>query len=367
LSNDARGSMGSPKPARSVIVWLAVVYAMVFAMVLIGGITRLTGSGLSMVEWHPLMGALPPLDEASWHEVFAKYQQSPQYQQVNGWMELAHFKRIFFWEYLHRLFGRLIGIVFVVPWVVLLLRKRLTGKLAVKTGVAFVLGGLQGLLGWYMVRSGLVDRPEVSHFRLAAHLALALLVACWVLWLLFDTFEQSEQSMPRRTTMAAWAMVGVVAVQAVYGAFMAGTRAGYIYPSFPDINGRWLPPQAFAYEPFYRNITESVYGIHFFHRTFGWLTAFVIIAFCVHAWRKATSWQSRLATRALIPMVVLQIALGGITVVWRVPMWSAAMHQAGGFLLLSLALLAAHSFRTSWGHASRVSERVCSKHPSNGG
>jgi cytochrome c oxidase assembly protein subunit 15 len=326
------------------MIWLGVVYLMIFCMVIIGGVTRLTGSGLSMVEWHPLMGALPPIGETAWLEVFAKYQQSPQYQQVNDWMTLADFKQIFFWEYLHRLFGRLIGLVFVVPWLVLLLRKKLGGRLAFKTAIAFVLGGLQGVLGWYMVKSGLVDIPSVSHYRLAAHLSLALLCACWVLWLLLDIMAPGARPSKGATGKIAWAMLAIVSLQVVYGAFMAGTRAGYLYPTFPSMNGHWFPPQAFAYEPFFRNVVESPFGIHFFHRTFGWLTAAVVIWFCGFAWKKTTSWHGRLATRAMVPVIALQIALGAITVLWRVPIWSAAMHQAGGFVLLSLALAAAHSF-----------------------
>jgi len=345
--------MAHSKPARSVVVWLAVVYGMILTMVLIGGITRLTGSGLSMVEWHPLMGALPPLSEASWQEVFAQYQQSPQYRQVNHWMTLADFKAIFFWEYVHRLFGRLIGLVFVLPWLVLLFRKRLRRVLAFKTFVAFILGGAQGLLGWYMVKSGLVDVPAVSHYRLAAHLGLALVCACWVLWLLLGAVEAERQPTTRKLALAAWSLFGLVALQCVYGAFMAGTRAGYIYPSFPDINGRWFPPQAFAYEPFFRNVVESPYGIHFFHRMLGWLIAAAVIGFVAYSWRKATSKHAIWATRALVPLAVVQIALGGITVVWRVPLWSAVSHQAGGVLLLSASLLAAHAFRWSGVSAQR--------------
>jgi cytochrome c oxidase assembly protein subunit 15 len=317
---------------------------MIFAMVIVGGITRLTGSGLSMVEWQPLMGALPPIGEAAWQEVFAKYQQSPQYQQVNHWMTLADFKQIFFWEYLHRLFGRLIGLAFVVPWIVLWVTKRLDGRLAVKTAIAFVLGGLQGVLGWYMVKSGLVDVPTVSHYRLAAHLSLALLCACWVLWLMLDCLERVEPPASKALRGAAWLMAAVIAAQVIYGAFMAGTHAGYLYPTFPTMYGHWFPTQAFGYEPFIRNISENPYGIHFFHRAGGWLSAIAVVAFCVYAWKKAHSWQSRLATRMLMPLMALQITLGAITVLWRVPIWSAAMHQAGGFLLLSLALVAAHAF-----------------------
>ena len=169
----------TPDPRGPVFYWLVAVYLMIAAMVLIGGVTRLTGSGLSMVTWRPLMGTLPPLNEADWLAVFEQYKQSPQYLQVNDWMGLSDFKRIFFWEYVHRLFGRLIGLVFFIPWVWLAFRKHLRGRWAARSAVAFVLGGLQGLLGWYMVKSGLVDEPTVSHYRLAAHLSLAFFVGAF--------------------------------------------------------------------------------------------------------------------------------------------------------------------------------------------
>jgi cytochrome c oxidase assembly protein subunit 15 len=351
---------------RAVRIWLAVVLAMVVAMVALGGVTRLTGSGLSMVEWHPLMGALPPLDEAGWQAVFERYKGSPQYTQVNHWMGLADFKRIFFWEYLHRLAGRLVGVVFGVPWLVFAVRGQLRGRLAVRTLAVFVLGGLQGLLGWFMVKSGLRDLPTVSHYRLAAHLALALLVFGAVLWLLLDAAaaadaepgdtaevaaEDTAESEPRSATQArslaraALATMTVVALQVVYGAFMAGTGAGHIYSTFPTINGRWLPPQAFAYEPAWRNLLESPFGIHFFHRSFGYVTAVVVCAFCWLAWRHARAGHERLATRGLIPLVVVQIALGAITVVWHVPVWSAVLHQLTGVALLGFSVIAVHAFR----------------------
>ncbi|MBW2223699.1 MAG: COX15/CtaA family protein [Deltaproteobacteria bacterium] len=179
-------TVSATQTSRLVATWLLFLYLMVFAMVIVGGATRLTGSGLSMVQWHPFMGALPPLSESDWTETFQKYQASPQYKLVNHWMLLSDFKRIFLWEYAHRLLGRLIGVFFIVPWLLFLVQRRLDRPLAWKTFVAFLLGGAQGLLGWFMVKSGLVDNPEVSHYRLAAHLGLALLVGQYLLWLFLD-------------------------------------------------------------------------------------------------------------------------------------------------------------------------------------
>lgn len=333
---------------RSVIIWLAGVYAMVVLMVLLGGITRLTGSGLSMVDWRPLMGTLPPLDAAGWQRVFERYQGSPQYRLVNDWMTLGDFKRIFFWEYTHRLVGRLTGLVFVLPWLVLVVRKRMPRALALKSAVAFVLGGLQGLLGWVMVKSGLADVPAVSHYRLAAHLALALLVACWLLWLLFGLLvtpaaaarvPAGDPALLRRLRIAALALLALVVVQVVYGGLMAGARAGYLYQSFPLMNGSLLPSQAFGYQPAWRNLLDNPFGIHVIHRSLGWLVGLSAIALW---WGMHTLPRGALARRAggwLLALVAVQITLGALTVLLRVPVAVATLHQLGGVAVLSLALL----------------------------
>lgn len=340
-------------PPGSVLVWLAVVYAMIFAMVIIGGTTRLTGSGLSMVEWHPLMGALPPSDEASWHAVFAKYQQSPQYLQVNHWMTLDDFKRIFFWEYFHRLSGRLIGLVFFVPYVVFILRKRLWGRWSRRSFLAFVFGGLQGVLGWVMVKSGLVDVPAVSHYRLAAHLSLAFFVGAWVLWLILDiratqkpeSASHPEEPVAKKLSRIGWSVIALLGVQIVYGAFMAGKRAGHLSDTFPKMNGEWVPDAAFAAQPFWQNFLDNPYGIHFIHRTLGWLTVIIIVAFWMFVRRAGCTGRPRAAAHALVALTVVQFVLGALTVIFHVPIGLAVTHQAGGFLLLSAALIAVHSLR----------------------
>jgi len=341
------------QPPRSVEIWLLTVYLMIFAVVLIGGITRLTGSGLSMVDWHPLMGVVPPLHEGAWQAVFAKYKLSPQYQQVNEWMTLADFKRIFFWEYFHRLIGRLIGVVFAIPWLVFLLRGKLTGRLAGKTAVAFVLGGLQGGLGWLMVKSGLVDIPAVSHFRLAAHLCLALTLASYLLWLWLDlraqrrppTVSPSASAQVRGLHGAMWALLALVAVQTVYGAFMAGARAGYLYASFPDMNGEWIPRSMFATGSISKTLVEDPIGIHFTHRLLGWLTALSVLILWV--WGRRHSYQPtrRRALNWLLLAVVGQFVLGMLTVMTHVRIWLAVAHQGGGVLLLTAVIYAIHVYR----------------------
>ena len=348
--------------------WLWFVFAMIAAMVVIGGVTRLTGSGLSMVEWKPLFGALPPLSESAWRETFAKYQRFPQYAQVNSWMTLADFKEIFFWEYVHRLWGRLIGVVFFVPWVVLLVRRRIRGAMIWKTGLAFVLGGLQGVLGWFMVKSGLVNEPAVSHYRLAAHLILALVVACWVLWLLFELYAARHRK--RATTVDAvtpqgstngargsssWAsiMLVVICVQIVYGAFMAGTRAGYLFATFPLMNGSLFPSSSWAMMPLWKNIMANPVAIHAIHRTLAYL---VVVAVCAFWWHARTRVDQRRISHVLLSLVVLQFLLGVLTVVWHVPIVIAAAHQAGGVALLAVSLFAV--YRSRAGSLDRSLETV---------
>ena len=325
------------RPARSVVVWLSVLLAMVVLMVVVGGVTRLTGSGLSMVEWHPLMGALPPMDEAGWVAAFEKYQRFPQYQQVNDWMGLADFQRIFFWEYLHRLLGRLVGLVFFVPWAWLVARGRLRGPWMWRTLLAGVLGGLQGLLGWFMVKSGLVDVPAVSHLRLAAHLGLAFFVACWIAWLLFSALPDDSEATPRPgVARAAWAALSLVALQTAYGAFMAGTRAGFLYATFPDMHGELVPALA---DPLNDPTT-----IHFVHRTLAYVVALVVAGWWGAARRAATSTRQRLAADLAAGLVVMQFGLGVATVVLTVPTAIATAHQLGALALLSALLFGAFVF-----------------------
>ena len=311
--------------------WLYSVYGMILTMVLIGGITRLTGSGLSMVEWRPLMGLLPPLSEGEWLRVFDLYKESPQFQQVNSWMDLAAFKSIFFWEYLHRLWGRLIGLVFALPLIYLWLRGALTPRWKKRSLIALLLGGSQGLMGWYMVKSGLVDEPSVSHLRLAAHLSLAFTVGMWVLWMILDLRAGSG---PWRRVNWRLSLFSLLLIpQIVYGAFMAGKKAGLLYGSFPDYQGAWIPSGLGAAVGV-EGIFGSAVAIHFIHRSLAWL---LLLAFAFLCWslrdvaeRAVARWRN-----GLIGLFALQFALGVITVIYRVPTWAAAAHQLVAFLLLS--------------------------------
>jgi cytochrome c oxidase assembly protein subunit 15 len=338
--------MSATQTSHAVATWLLLLYLMVFAMVIVGGATRLTGSGLSMVEWHPLMGALPPVSESDWTETFQKYQASPQYQLVNHWMVLSDFKRIFLWEYAHRLLGRLIGVVFLVPWLFFLIRRSLDKPLAWKTFVAFLLGGAQGLLGWFMVKSGLVDNPEVSHYRLAAHLGLALVVGHYLLWLFLDvrrsTVRRSD-SPPRGASNApTWSFIALLALQIVFGALMAGKRAGLVAPTFPDMNGQWIPSTFLSIEPWWRDLLENPMSIHFVHRWFGAAVLLSAIGLACWVHRASRTRSERSLAWLLAGLTVLQFALGALVVLWLVPLHAAIAHQACAFMILSVAVALAH-------------------------
>lgn len=340
----------APVPPKSVLGWLVVLYTLVLAMVVVGGITRLTGSGLSMVVWQPLIGAVPPLSDADWLATFDAYKQTPQYQTVNHWMSVDDFKRIFLWEYLHRLLGRGIGVVTAVPWVYFVVRGQLRGRWALLTFVAFLLGGLQGALGWFMVKSGLVDVPAVSHLRLAAHLTLAFVVGQWLLWILLDA-TKPNLIRARRTKMStlAWGVAALVVVQIVYGAFMAGTRAGYLYATFPDMNGAWIAPGSFTLSPLWLNLIENPAAIHTVHRWLAWIVVLTIGFFVGWAFRQPVDRDARRALLFLFAVVLAQLTLGALTVVTHVNIVIAVLHQGAAYVLLSSCVWVAHRTRKALG------------------
>lgn len=325
---------------RAIIVWLWILFCTLFLMVALGGITRLTGSGLSMVDWRPLMGAIPPIGELQWNEVFDAYKASPQYTQVNAWMQLADFKRIFFWEYTHRLMGRLIGVVAFVPWLYFTVRGRLARWLSVRVVIAIVLGGAQGLLGWFMVQSGLVDRPEVSHLRLAAHLLLAFAIAQWVLVILLDLQWGRVTSWRSRNSRLMLGFLALLTLQIVYGAFMAGTHAGLLFPSFPDMNGGYAPGQFFPLESLSTNLLYSPIAIHYTHRLLGFLMiGFAALIFL--AMRDSELAPGWVKTQFGL-VLALQFGLGAFTALHQTPIALAIAHQAGAFVLACSTTLLAH-------------------------
>jgi len=295
----------------------------------------LTESGLSMVDWRPIMGVLPPMSEVEWQAVFRAYQQFPEYQQNNQDMTLEGFKSIFYWEYGHRVLGRLIGVVYFVPFLVFSLRGKIRGTLAIKLFIGLVLGGLQGLMGWYMVKSGLVDIPRVSHYRLAAHLLLALLILAYLYWIILE-LQQKQVTIPcsQLFSRLLYGLAGVSILQFLYGAFTAGSRAGYGYNTYPLMNDTWIAEAVFYLDPWWLNLFESTATIQFLHR---WIGAVVLllalVAFFV-SFTDESLTKIRKYTVTLIAVVLAQFLLGVFTLIEIVPLGLASLHQFGACVLL---------------------------------
>ena len=333
---------------RRIAFWLVACCALVFAIVVLGGATRLTRSGLSIVEWQPIVGTIPPITTADWEKLFQKYQQTPEYQKVNPGMDLEGFKGIFWLEYFHRLLGRLIGVAVVVPLLYFLWRRVLAPPLALKLGGIFLLGALQGALGWYMVQSGLVDDPRVSHFRLTAHLALAFAIYAAMLWIALDLLNPAPASAtPRvgRVRRLAWTVTALVIAMVVTGGFVAGIRAGFAYNTFPLMNGHWVPPEIFMIDPWYLNFFNNMATVQFDHRVGAWLLAVAVLWLWYEAGRAGLQQQARLLTHLLLAALAVQIALGIATLLLVIPVALAAAHQAGALIVFTVALALNHALR----------------------
>lgn len=325
--------------------WLLLCCGMIFAMVILGGVTRLTGSGLSMVEWNPIFGIVPPVGEQAWEEVFSKYRASPEYLHINTGMDLEGFKKIYWFEYAHRVLGRSIGMVFLLPFLYFLYRRMLNRRMALRLGAAFLLGGLQGLLGWYMVKSGLVDQPHVSQYRLTAHLALALLIYGWLLWLLFDLVLPPPDDNDRTASALrplSRALLGLVSITIVSGGFVAGLKAGLAYNTFPKMGDQWLPPAGWMLQPGWRNLFENIATVQFNHRLLAALTFFSILALWLYAQVTKPGKALRYPLHLLMLAAIIQVSLGISTLLLHVPTGLAATHQAGALVLLSAALFLNH-------------------------
>ena len=334
---------------RPVAIWLLACCALLFAMVVVGGVTRLTHSGLSITEWQPIVGTLPPLDDTDWSAAFAKYQATPEYRLVNREMTLEAFKRIFWWEYFHRLLGRAIGVVFLLPLLWFVARRRIPPGYAPWLFGIFLLGALQGAMGWYMVQSGLVDDPRVSQLRLTAHLGLAFVIFGAMFWTALSLLDAgAPQPSARAAPLArfATAVVAVVFLMVLLGGLVAGIRAGFAYNTFPLMNGQLVPSEIFMIDPWYRNFWNNMATVQFDHRLFALVLALLVPLFW---WRAMTaaeaSPRARLGAHLLLAMLALQIALGIATLLLVVPLPLAAAHQAGAVLTFAAALNAAHALR----------------------
>ncbi len=328
----------SARSSRPVAIWLFFMCGLVAVMILVGGATRLTDSGLSIIEWRPVTGAVPPLSEEAWLEEFEKYKTIPEYAQVNKGMSLDQFKEIYWWEWGHRFLGRLIGVAFFVPFVFFVATGRARGALAAKLGGLFVLGGLQGALGWWMVSSGLVDRVDVSQYRLAAHLGLAVLLLGAMWWLALDLWPEENPGGPRRLLAPALILTAAVYAQMTLGAFVAGLRAGSVFNTWPLMDGKLFPDGYFAGAPGFNDLFETAAAVQFNHRIGAYLLAAGVVWFWLAARKTALSERASVVLAA----TAAQILLGIWTVMAATPIGLGLLHQGGAIVLFLSALYAAH-------------------------
>lgn len=324
---------------RQLAIWLFACCGMVMAMTIIGAITRLTESGLSITEWNVVMGALPPLGAAQWAAEFEKYKASPEFELKHYWMGVEDFKQIFFWEWLHRLWGRTIGLVFAIPLIVFWLQKKIPSTLKPHLIGLFLLGGAQGYMGWYMVQSGLVDHPEVSHYRLAAHLSLALVLYSYMAWLGLSLWREkstaaNEQVSFRILPLHGALALGCVALTIVWGAFVAGLDAGLIYNTFPQMGHGLVPPEMWSRSPVWINLFENHASVQFTHRLLAITTGIVVLSY---AWRGYQT-KSHVVYIYLGLWMLMQIGLGISTLLSQVWIPVAVFHQLGAVILLSLVI-----------------------------
>lgn len=338
---------------RPVRAWLALVALLVFAMIVVGGATRLTDSGLSITEWQPILGAIPPLGDADWMTAFEKYKQIPEYHLVNKGMSLEEFKVIYWWEWSHRFLGRFIGIAFAIPFVVFWLMRRLPAGYPPKLAGVLALGGLQGFIGWYMVSSGLVDRIDVSHYRLALHLGVAFLILALLVWLALDLAPRRTDvhlhTLTRSQRYTAALVLGLVLLQVLLGALVAGLKAGLTYNTWPLMDGRFIPNGLDTLSPWYLNLFENVTTVQFNHR----MAAYAIVVIAVlHALSLLRGDDDRVANSAAVLVIALlaQMGLGIWTLLaaqGAIPIGLGLAHQGGAAIVLVIAVWHFHRVRTS--------------------
>jgi cytochrome c oxidase assembly protein subunit 15 len=322
--------------SKGVRIWLLTGVVLISCMVFIGGVTRLTDSGLSITDWNIVLGAIPPMNDVEWHDRFEQYQNFPEYKLVNQDMTLSEFKSIFFWEYFHRLWGRMLGIVFMVPFVYFIAKKKLKGMLLKRSVVILFGGAIVGGIGWFMVLSGLVDRPDVSHYRLALHLVAALSLICFVYFTYLDSRPKSMSFSARSgySLSIARVLFAVFFIQVIWGAFTAGLDAGAIYNTYPLMNGSLIPENAFPFDSFLKNITDHKDGVQLIHRYLGTILFITTSVMGVQAYRKYGFWNQ---FTPVAFFVFVQFILGVITILISsggVPVWIGSIHQMGAILVL---------------------------------
>lgn len=335
---------------RQIAIWLLCVCAAIFVMLVIGGATRLTHSGLSMMTWDPLMGWIPPLSQAQWLDSFEHYKKIPEFYELNPDMDVEGYKHIFMLEYIHRVWGRLIGLFFLLPFIYFLMAGKIAKSFRPKLVMMFVLGGMQGVLGWYMVSSGF-DNPHVSQYRLTAHLSAAFIIYGYIFWvamgLLFPNEDASLYNI-RILRRLATVLTGLIALTVMAGGMVAGLKAGFAFNTFPLMDGHFIPDGYAMLTPFYLNFFENIAAVQFDHRILAETTVLCVAALWWFARRFDLSDRARLAFNLLLGMAVLQVSLGIATLVMVVPTWLAVTHQGGAMLLFTLALFTNHALRQDY-------------------
>lgn len=331
-------------------IWFLAGAVGVFIMLILGGITRLTHSGLSMVHWKPINGVLPPLTKSQWVDAFNSYKQFPEYKDLNVGMTLSQFKHIFFWEYLHRLIARLLGLVFLIPLAWFIWKRFYTTSLLKKALILFLLGGGQGLMGWYMVKSGLVDQPHVSHLRLAAHLMFALTIMSCCVWFALETRLSSKQLRTlsgKESGIKKWTLITgiLLLIQIAYGAFVAGLKAGKMYNTFPTMSGHWIAPFFWQLHPAWINFINNPIVVQWMHRLIGTTLLISILAMTFMVVRSRLCGKIGKRTILLLVMISLQYMLGVATLLLMVPVSLGVIHQSVGILTFMSWILLYHSFR----------------------
>ena len=335
------------KDNKKVIYWLLIGCLLIFVMVVVGGITRLTHSGLSITNYKLISGIVPPMNDIEWQEAFDLYKQYPEYQKLNTHFTLEEYKDIYFWEWIHRVIGRLIGLVFILPFLYFLITKQLSKPTIKKSLVLLCLGAFQGFMGWYMVKSGLIDRPDVSHYRLAAHLTIAFVTFAYTFWVALDLiFPKRKQINSKFRNLVRVGLV-VLMIQIIYGAFVAGLDAGFIHNFWPLMSeGKWIHETVFIEQnPVYKNFIEGKSGVQFVHRILAYIVC--IIVFLIYYKAKILSQLTKyqlIGINSLMLMVIVQFVLGVLTIIYQVPVWLGVAHQVGAFFLLSAFTFSLHRF-----------------------
>ena len=331
---------------KKVIYWLFTGCALIFIMVVVGGITRLTHSGLSIPDYKLISGTIPPINNQQWQEAFELYKQYPEYQKLNININLIEFKGIFFWEWLHRVIGRAIGLVFIIPFLYFLITRQLNKSTIKKTIILLILGGFQGFLGWYMVKSGLVDRPDVSHYRLAAHLTTAFVTFAFTLWVALDLIFPIKQTINKTYRNLIRIGLAILFIQIIYGAFVAGLDAGFIHNHWPMMSEGKLMHETVLTEktPVYKNFIEGRSGVQFVHRILAFIVVISIAIIYIKGKKIAVSNHQLNGLNSLLILVGLQSLLGVLAILLQVPLWLGIAHQIGAFLLLSSMIFTLHRF-----------------------